>query len=226
MTDAAAWAGKQLNYRFSDSELLRQALTHRSAGGAQNERLEFLGDAVLGLVIARRLYDLKPDAQEGELSRFRACLVRRDTLAALARELKLGEQLLLGPGEARAGGHQRDSVLADALEAVFGAVLLDSDFDTVQRVVLGLFESRIKTLPPAEQLIDAKTALQELLQARGLPPPAYALQEVTGAAHAQTFSALCTVDEFEKETVGTGSSRRKAEQAAAAKMLEWLRDGE
>ena len=226
MTDAAAWAGKQLNYRFSDRELLHQALTHRSAGGAQNERLEFLGDAVLGLVIARRLYELKPDAQEGELSRFRACLVRRDTLAAVARELELGEQIRLGSGELRSGGHQRDSVLADALEAVFGAVLLDSDFDTVQRVVLKLFKSRIETLPPAEQLIDAKTALQELLQARGLPPPAYALQEVTGAAHAQTFSVGCVVDEFEKETVGTGSSRRKAEQAAAAKMLEWLRNGE
>ena len=224
MTDAAAWASKQLNYRFSNHGLLHQALTHRSAGGAQNERLEFLGDAVLGLVVARRLYDLKPDAQEGELSRYRACLVRRETLAALARELDLASQVNLGPGEMRSGGHQRASVLADALEAVFGAIFLDSDFPTVQGVVLRLFESRIETLPPAEQLIDAKTALQELLQARSLSPPDYELLEVSGAAHAQTFSVRCVVTGLGAVTAGTGSSRRKAEQAAAAKMLEQLQD--
>ncbi len=224
MTEAGTWAQKHLDYRFSNEELLDQALTHRSAAATQNERLEFLGDAVLGLVIARILYDLKPLAQEGELSRYRACLVRRETLASLARELDLGQQIRLGSGEARSGGQQRDSVLADAFEALLGAILLDSDFETVQRVVAGLFQSRIEILPPATELVDAKTALQEWLQARGLPVPVYQLKEVTGSPHAQTFSACCMVAALDRQTTGEGSSRRKAEQAAAARMLELLSD--
>jgi ribonuclease-3 len=201
LTDALNWSSRHLGYRFVDERLLEQALTHRSAGAMHNERLEFLGDAVLGMVIARALYERKPQAREGALSRYRARLVRKETLAALARELQLDQHLQMGPGEYRTGGHQRSTVLADALEALFGAVLLDS-----------------------ADLIDAKTALQEWLQARGLPPPEYELVEVLGADHARTFTSQCRVPALGLETRGSGRSRRLAEQAAAGCAMQQVGD--
>ena len=185
MTNPRRWAERTLDYTFTDEELLQQALTHRSAGGLHNERLEFLGDAVLGLVIARALYAARPNASEGILSRYRALLVRRETLAELGRALAIGEQLALGSGELRSGGQQRDSIMADAVEAVLGAIYLDGGFGAAEQVIAQLYRDRLKALPPEQDLIDAKTALQELLQARGMPPPAYQLVATTGPAHAQ-----------------------------------------
>lgn len=226
MTDPAGWAVRTLNYEFTDPELLRQALTHRSAGGWHNERLEFLGDAVLGVVIAGALYDAKPEAREGVLSRYRALLVRRETLAQVARELGIGEQLAMGSGELRSGGHQRKSILADALEALIGAIFLDGGFEAAATVVSRLYRQRLASLPPEAELIDAKTALQELLQARGLPPPRYRLLDTAGPDHAQRFTAACEVVGLDFETRGTGSSRRRAEQAAAALALAQLADAD
>lgn len=220
MTRPGDWSARKLHYQFRDPLLLEQALTHRSAGGAHNERLEFLGDAVLGTVIAHALYDRCPEAREGVLSRHRARLVRRETLATLAAELDLGAQLTLGGGERRSGGHQRKSVLADALEAVLGAVMLDGGYAAARGVVLALYAPRLAALPPESELIDAKTALQELLQSRGLPPPEYALTNATGVAHAQTFTVSCSIRPLDIETAGVGGSRRKAEQQAAARALE------
>jgi ribonuclease-3 len=222
LTKAADWARNKLGYQFSSSQLLDQALTHRSAGTSHNERLEFLGDAVLGLVIARALFQAKPDAREGTLSRYRARLVRRDTLAALARELDLGSQLRMGGGEQRSGGHQRASVLADTLEALFGAILLHGGFAAAEAVILAVYADRLAQLPAESELVDAKTALQEYLQSRGLAPPLYTLEETTGAAHAQTFTAGCCIETMNLRTNGVGQSRRQAEQRAAAAALDKL----
>ncbi len=222
MTQAEDWSKDRLGYQFADLSLLEQALTHRSAKLANNERLEFLGDAVLGFVIAQEVFLRKPDAPEGAMSRFRAHLVRRDTLAELARELQLGDQVQLGDGERRTGGHQRTSVLADALEALFGSVLLDGGIEAVAAVIRKLFATRLENLPTEAELLDAKTALQELLQARGLGLPVYTLEGTSGASHSQTFTVSCVVDAFELSTQGQGNSRRKAEQKAAAKALENL----
>ncbi|MDJ0928304.1 MAG: ribonuclease III [Gammaproteobacteria bacterium] len=226
MTNPRHWAAGTLDYSFKDEELLRRALTHRSAGGLHNERLEFLGDAVLGLVIARALYAVRPNASEGILSRYRALLVRRETLAELGRGLGIGEQLALGSGELRSGGHQRHSILADALEAVLGAIYLDGGFGAVEQVIMRLYADRLDALPPEQELIDAKTALQELLQARGLPPPAYELKATAGPAHAQRFTASCEIEALDLQTTGDGSSRRRAEQAAAALALAQLADAD
>ncbi len=224
MTNPADWSSSRLGYRFADEHLLRQALTHRSAGPDNNERLEFLGDAVLGMVIARALYDLKTEAREGALSRYRARLVRRETLAQLARNLDLGQYLQMGSGEHRTGGHQRDSVLADALEALLGAILLDGGFPAVAEVVQNIFHDLLDSLPLEADLVDAKTALQERLQARGLPPPEYHLLQATGAAHARTFSCCCRLPDLQLEATGSGNSRRQAEQRAAALVMEQLGD--
>ncbi len=194
MTSAADWSSQRLGYRFVDEQLLELALTHRSAGGPHNERLEFLGDAVLGMAIARSLYEQKPEAREGALSRYRSRLVRKETLAKVARELDLGAQLRMGAGEHRSGGHQLSAVLADTLEALLGAVLLDGGI----------------------------SAAEDYLQARGLPPPAYDLVDATGAAHARTFHSCCRIADLELETTGIGTSRRLAEQAAAAAALEQI----
>jgi ribonuclease-3 len=214
------WCEKAIGYRFSNEELLHQALTHRSASGVHNERLEFLGDAVLGLVIAETLYQLKADAPEGVLSRYRSELVCGATLAEIALEIGIGPQLVMGSGEHRTGGHQRKSVLANAVEALFGAILLDSRFSVVAEIILGCYTDRLANLPAENELKDPKTRLQEYLQARQLLPPAYELAEVSGAAHAQTFIASCTISALELVTHGTGSSRRRAEQAAAAAAYE------
>ena len=220
MNDAENWCEKALNYQFSDSDLLTRALTHRSASLDNNERLEFLGDAVLDLVISRELYDGKPTVREGGLSRYRAELVRKESLVKLAGKAGLAPYIILGSGEQRSGGRQRDSVLANALEAMFGAILLDGGFDAANRAILDLFRDRLTTLPEEEELKDAKTRLQEYLQARNSPPPDYELLGVTGAAHAQTFEVACRIIESGIETTGKGSSRRRAEQVAATVALD------
>lgn len=225
MTTYEDWCIDRLGYQFSDSDLLKQALTHRSASKHHNERLEFLGDAVLGLSIARALFDQKPEVREGGLSRFRADLVRRESLADLAREIDLGAHLELGGGERRSGGNQRASVLADALEAVIGAILLDGGFSGANDAVLRIFSSRLENLPHELELIDPKTRLQEYLQSRQLPPPDYSLADVSGADHARTFDMQCRIPALDLEAKGIGTSRRRAEQAAASAALELLQDG-
>ena len=208
-----------LAYEFREPALLDMALTHRSAGGFNNERLEFLGDAVLSLVIAEWLYQTRPRASEGELSRLRASLVNQESLASIARSLQLGDALNLGSGELKSGGFRRDSILADALEAVFGAVYLDGGFVVCCRVIRGLYESRMSGLPTAADLKDPKTRLQEYLQARQQALPAYNLLEVSGEAHAQRFTVECVVGD-QHRGVATANSRRKAEQEAARLVLE------
>lgn len=213
----------RLGYRFADPVLLISALTHRSAGGVNNERLEFLGDAVLGLVIAEALYKRYPDASEGELSRLRASLVRKQTLAELARDLELGDCLRLGSGELKSGGYRRDSILADALEAVFGAVYLDGGFAACAALIHALYAERLSQLPERPlALKDPKTRLQEHMQGRHLGLPEYHVLSVDGDAHAQVFQVECRVERLGEATVGYGSSRRRAEQQAALQMLALL----
>lgn len=222
MTGSEDWCVKRLGYQFSDSTLLEQALTHRSASTLNNERLEFLGDAVLGLNIARALYDHQPNAREGSLSRFRADLVRRETLAEVAREIELGAHIEMGSGERRSGGNQRTSVLANAFEAVIGAIFLDGGYAAARDVVLHIFSDRLTHLPDEADLIDAKTRLQEYLQGRQLPPPEYLLIEISGADHARSFDVCCRIPAYDLEATGHGTSRRRAEQAAATAALEKL----
>jgi len=219
---AESWLYKTLHYRFNDAGLFVQALTHRSATGSNNERLEFLGDAVLDFVISDVVFHLRPDADEGDLSKLRASLVKDTTLAELAVELGLGEYLILGSGERKTGGHRRESILADGLEAIFGAVYLDSGFDAAKDVIDCVFAQRLETLPDAEDLRDPKTRLQEWLQARKLSLPAYDLVSVTGQDHRQKFVVSCTVNELSQTSEGESTSRRKAEQHAARHMLEIL----
>lgn len=225
MDNAERWLSKTLGYSFSDVGLLQQALTHRSAPGASNERLEFLGDAVLDIVISEVLFHALPDAPEGDLSRLRASIVRDTSLAGVAAELGIGEQLILGSGERKTGGHRRQSILADALEALFGAVYLDSDFDTAAELIRGIFRDKLEELPHADDLRDPKTRLQEWLQARGASPPDYELVNVTGKAHQQHFEVRCLVPDREPAP-GEGRSRRSAEQQAARRMLARLRADE
>jgi len=225
LDNAERWLSKTLGYSFSDVGLLQQALTHRSAPGASNERLEFLGDAVLDIVISEVLFHALPDAPEGDLSRLRASIVRDTSLAGVAAELGIGEQLILGSGERKTGGHRRQSILADALEALFGAVYLDSDFDTAAELIRGIFRDKLEELPHADDLRDPKTRLQEWLQARGASPPDYELVNVTGKAHQQHFEVRCLVPDREPAP-GEGRSRRSAEQQAARRMLARLRADE
>jgi ribonuclease-3 len=203
-------------------DLLTLALTHRSAGRANNERLEFLGDAALGLVMAEALWARFPEADEGELSRRRAALVNKDSLAALAREVRLGDYLHLGPGELRTGGHARDSILADALEAVIGAVYLDLGLEQAREMLLRLFAGRLERVAREEAIKDPKTRLQEWLQARRRPVPEYHVADLSGAAHDQHFVVVCRLPDTAAEARGEGTSRRRAEQAAAARMLAEL----
>jgi ribonuclease-3 len=221
LDNAERWLSKTLGYSFSDSGLLRQALTHRSAPGDSNERLEFLGDAVLDIVISEALFHTLPDAPEGDLSRLRASLVRDTSLADIAAELRIGEHLILGGGERKAGGHRRQSILADALEALFGAVYLDSDFETAAELIHRIFGDKLGDLPRADDLRDPKTRLQEWLQARGAAPPDYELVNVTGKAHQQQFEVRCLVPDQEPAS-GEGRSRRSAEQRSARRMLARL----
>ncbi|MBL8445992.1 MAG: ribonuclease III [Zoogloeaceae bacterium] len=211
-----------LDYGFSDGRLLGQALVHRSFGEPHNERLEFLGDSVLNAVIAADLYRRFDGLKEGDLSRLRASLVRQEGLHQVASRLKLGEHLKLGEGEMKSGGHRRPSILADALEAVFGAIFLDGGYDAAQRVILALYAPSLTALSPATVTKDPKTTLQEWLQARRRKVPTYSLAAVAGEAHAQEFSVSCIVESFGVSALGRGPSRRVAEQQAAAEVLKQL----
>lgn len=219
MDKAERWLQKTLQYRFGDTGLLRQALTHRSAAGRNNERLEFLGDAVLDFVISMAVFSARPDATEGDLSKLRSSLVKDTTLAALAQELGLGEHLVLGSGEKKTGGHRRESILADALEAIFGAAYLDKGFDAAREIIERVYATRLADLPDVEELRDPKTRLQEWLQGRKKPLPVYDLIAVTGKAHRQEFEVSCSVQDVTSVTRGKSGTRRKAEQKAAAEML-------
>lgn len=222
MTDESRWIERELGYRFSDASLLVRALTHRSAGGQNNERLEYLGDAALSLMVADALYSRLPDAPEGHLSRLRASLVRKSSLADIARELGVPARLRLGAGEMKSGGHRRESILSDALEAVLGAIYLDGGLDALRPVVARIYGGRLDTLPDHEDLKDPKTLLQERLQAAGLPLPVYRLAAVEGEDHRQHFTVACEIQGIDGRAMGSGSSRRGAEQDAAARMLGQL----
>jgi len=211
---------KSVGYQFKDPRLLDIAVTHRSAGSGNNERLEFLGDAVLGQVVAEWLYRSFPESDEGQLSRLRASLVKREALADIARELALGDFLRLGSGELKSGGFRRGSILADALEAVFGAVLVDGGFEACRDCIHRLYAQRFENISVVDELKDPKTRLQEYLQSRKLALPEYEMVRVTGKAHNQLFDVECRVIALDLVCVGQGSSRRKAEQAAAVRMLE------
>lgn len=217
---SAAQLCAALAYVFRQPELLEEALTHRSASPRNNERLEFLGDALLSLVMAECLFQRYPQASEGELSRLRANLVKGETLAELARSLKLGENLRLGQGELKSGGPQRESILADALEAIFAAVYLDGGLNACRALILHLYRDCLEGLASASESRDPKTRLQEYLQARQQPLPVYTVLEIRGEPHAQSFTVECAVADH--RAVAVGSNRRKAEQDAARQVLEQL----
>jgi len=222
VSSRADWAEKHLRYRFKDPALLERALTHRSASRDNNERLEYLGDSFLSFATARRLYDLRPHDDEGDLSRARAALVKQATLATIGQRLQLDAQVILGRGELRSGGAQRVAVLADAVEALIGAVLLDGGAEAAEALIDLLFAAEFANLPDAATLKDPKTRLQEWLQGNGFRLPIYGVQSVSGRDHEQTFVVTCTVEEKDAHTSGRGSSRRHAEQEAAAAMLSVL----
>ncbi len=213
---------RALGYRFSDDRLLEQALTHRSVGGQNNERLEFLGDAILGFVIADELFHRFTPASEGHLSRLRSSLVKRETLAEIARQFDLGDYLNLGPGELRSGGQARASILSDGLEAIRAALYLDTDYASARHVILELFRSRLENIDLEAQQKDPKTRLQELLQSRKIDLPVYEIIETTGTPHEQLFRVRCMIRELKQEKLGSGTSRRRAEQDAAQHMLQEL----
>lgn len=212
----------RLGHAFQDASLLARALTHRSKSSSNYERLEFLGDSVLSFIIADALFERFPQLTEGELTRLRATLVRRETLAGLARDLGLGEFLQLGGGELKSGGYDRDSILADGLEALFGAVYRDGGITVVRDVILGLYRPVMDRLDPETIHKDPKTRLQEFLQKRGLPTPVYEVLSIDGDAHAQHFRVECRVAVLDQAVHGEGASRRHAEQAAAASACQQL----
>ena len=213
---------RKIGYQFNDADLIHLALTHRSAAGKHNERLEFLGDSILSFVIADDLYHRFPKVNEGDMSRMRATLVRGHTLAELGREFELGDYLKLGPGELKSGGFRRDSILADAVEAIIGAIYLDSDTETVRGIILSWYQSRLEAIQPGVSQKDPKTRLQEFLQGRRNPLPVYTVTNIKGEAHNQEFTVECEVAGVGKTVIGKGTSRRKAEQAAAETALEQL----
>lgn len=215
-----AWLQQQFRYQPRDPELFLRALTHRSAASANNERLEFLGDAVLNLVVADELYRRFPRADEGALSRLRASVVNGESLARVAAGLRVGEVMSLGAGELKTGGFRRESILSDALEAVCGALYLDAGLEAARPVLLQVMAPVLDALELADATKDAKTRLQEWLQARGLPLPRYTLERVSGESHEQHFTIRCEVDSPPAAAMGEGSSRRRAEQQAAQKVLE------
>jgi len=223
---AETWLQTTLGYRFNDAYLLQQALTHRSCPGDNNERLEFLGDAVLDVVIAEVVFRTHANAPEGDLSRLRASLVKDTSLAELSSSLGLGDHLVLGGGERKSGSHRRESILADALEAIFGAVYLDAGFEAARSVIERAFGDRLTNLPSVDELQDPKTRLQEWLQARTLGLPSYELASVSGKAHQQKFEVSCSVRDGTTMTIGSGTTRRNAEQESAEKMLAALAEGD
>lgn len=210
-------------YQFRQADLLQKALTHRSHSRKHNnERLEFLGDSILSLVISNHIYRRFENASEGELSRIRASLVRQASVAAVARDLGLGEHLLLGGGEMKSGGHRRASILSDAMEALIAAVYLDSDYARAEEFVLKLYRPRLEALQDADEPKDPKTRLQEYLQGRKLPVPEYRVESTSGQAHKQVFSVSCLVPPLGLQSQGSGSSRKRAEQAAARELLRLI----
>lgn len=208
-----------LDYRIVEQKLFVQALTHRSASNQNNERLEFLGDAVLDLVVAEDLYLRFPEADEGELSRMRAALVKGETLANLARDIDLADHLILGSGEMKSGGHRRSSILAGTIEALIGAIYLDGGFEASQAFIRHLYQKEYETLSLDDAKKDPKTRLQEYAQSRSWSLPSYTIESMSGEGHQQVFVAACRMQRPNSMTMGEGSSRRKAEQAAAAAML-------
>lgn len=214
---------RKIDYQFQDTGLLKQALTHRSAGHKHNERLEFLGDAILNLTIAEALFHQFPKCNEGELSRMRATLVREPTLAILARDFQLGDYLSLGQGELKSGGFRRESILADCVEALIGAISLDSSLANVTEIVTRWYQPLLKDIQPGDNQKDAKTRLQEYLQGNRLPVPTYNIVNIQGEAHNQLFTVECSIQNNDRTFIGKGSSRRKAEQAAAEQILQELK---
>ncbi len=213
---------KKIGYSFQNLELFKSALTHRSVRGSNNERLEFLGDSIVNFIIAEALYKRLPSAKEGELSRLRANLVKGETLAELAREFNLGHYLNLGPGELKSGGFRRESILADAIEAIIGAIYLDGGISECQQCVLKWYTERLQLQALQLYIKDAKTKLQEYLQSKGLELPNYEVLSIQGEAHEQTFHVSCIVASLVIKAEGVGSSRRKAEQEAAKNLLALL----
>lgn len=211
-----------LGYRFTQPEMLRQALTHRSHSSPHNERLEYLGDSVLNCTVATLLFQQFPNLKEGDLSRLRANLVRQEALAEIAADLQVGDVLRLGEGELKSGGFRRPSILADTLEAIFGAIYLDAGFDVARSTIERLYRSRIDRIDPRNMGKDAKTALQEWLQGRRLPLPHYELAETHGEAHAQEFVVHCSIPSIDLLVTGRGGSRRAAEQEAAQSAIAKL----
>ena len=219
MTSLAGWVADTFGYEFKDQRLLALALTHRSAASFNNERLEFLGDAVLNVVISERLYRQRPSAAEGALSRLRASVVSGATLSEVGAQIGLGDWLNLGPGELKSGGYRRGSILENTLEALLGAIYLDGGHEAAAAVIDRLFGERLHNLPPAAELKDPKTRLQEWLQSQGLPLPDYSIESVSGEPHQQTFTVTCAVEQLRVAGQGQGRSRRLAEQAAAERVL-------
>jgi ribonuclease-3 len=213
---------KKLGLTFNNPQLFTAALTHRSHSSNNNERLEFLGDSILGFVIAQKLYVLFPTASEGVLSRLRASLVNQSSLAELARKHQLGDYLLLGSGELKSGGYRRDSILSDALEAIIGALYNDQGMKACQQWILLLFAEKLKNLSLDNWQKDPKTQLQELMQSKKMDLPDYTLMTMSGLAHEQTFKVKCTTSLTAEFCIGSGNSRKKAEQSAAELMLELL----
>ena len=224
MTGKPQELAKKLGIRFNDPELFKRALTHRSADSDNNERLEFLGDSVLGFVIAECLYEKFGDADEGVLSRLRAILVNQTSLAQLARQLSLGDYLILGSGELKSGGYRRDSILSDAVEAIMGAILKDQGMDVAKAWILDLFADSIKRISLDNWKKDPKTRLQELMQGRGLELPIYLLVSQDGQPHDQYFRVECRIQLMSLTAQGDGASRKKAEQQAAENMLATLEE--
>ncbi len=210
---------KKLEYSFSDLSLLEEALTHRSYSSTNNERLEFLGDGILNFVIAHELFKLYPDVQEGDLSRLRASLVNKDSLAEIASHLALGEVIKLGSGELKSGGFRRPSILADAVESILGAVYCDGGFEPCRELIIRLYADRLALSMDLQSLKDPKTQLQELLQSRRFSLPDYQVVNITGQAHAQVFHVRCSIKKMNIEVNGEGKSRRKAEQIAAGRAI-------
>ncbi|MGB2102598.1 MAG: ribonuclease III [Porticoccaceae bacterium] len=213
---------QRIDYQFRDPELLKLALSHRSCGAKNNERLEFLGDSILSLVISDFLYQKFADSREGDLSRMRSQIVRAESLAEVARSLDLGSELLLGQGEMKSGGHRRDSILGDTVEALIGAIYLDSNLEEARRCVLNWFKDLLSIADEAKPSKDAKTSLQEFLQQRGHALPQYRVIETGGEAHSRLFTVSCKIDLLDREFTATASSRRKAEQMVAEKFLATL----
>lgn len=216
---------ERLQYQFRDPELLSLALSHRSCGSRNNERLEFLGDSILGVTVTDFLYQQFPLAREGDLSRMRSQIVRAESLAQVAKKLQLGPELSLGSGEMKSGGQRRDSILGDTVEALIGAVYLDSDMQSASACVTNWFADLLAAASDAQPVKDAKTALQEWLQQRSKPVPQYELVNTGGEAHSRLFTVSCKIDQVDKTVSATASSRRKAEQLVAEQLLSELEQG-